>query len=102
MINLETEYRRFQDFGLIVGMVVVITMLGSAIRYAIGSSESLMIPVRILFYVVLAWNLAGLRMCMNDEPPVPGFHKRSVKELAIGSFILVVVTALGGVCFELI
>ena len=101
LTNLEIRYRRFQDFGLIVGMVVVITVVGSAARYSIGDIGLLMIPVRTVFYAALIWNLAGLRFCLKDEARIPGFETRAGAESALGSVISIAVTVLGGLCFEL-
>jgi hypothetical protein len=34
MIGLEDGFRRFQDFGLILGLAIVITIIGSMLRFA--------------------------------------------------------------------
>lgn len=102
MINLEKEYRRFQDFGLIIGSAVVVALIACVAKIAVGHSPSLFQVLRIVFYATLAWNIASLRHCYSVESPVAGLPGRSRSELIAASTIIVLVTIVAGGCFELI
>lgn len=102
MIDLETRYRRFEDFGLVFGFVVVATMIGCALRYASGDIQTYRIPLRVAFYLSLACNLIGLRTCVRHESPVASQQQRTRKELTMSVVVILIATAIGGLCFELI
>jgi hypothetical protein len=93
MIGLEDGFRRFQDFGLILGLAIVITIIGSMLRFAFVVGQQQLPVMRVLFY---------LRYCIRRDSPVLGYARRSNRELVLGVLAVCFTTVLGGVFFELI
>jgi len=102
MIGLEDGFRRFPDFGLILGLAIVITIIGSMLRFAFVVGQQQLPVMRVLFYLAHVVNLIGLRYCIRRDSPVLGYARRSNRELVLGVLAVCFTTVLGGVFFELI
>lgn len=100
MTDIETKYRRFQDFGLVASGSIVVTLIGCGLMYASGGSPSVTVGIRTVFYLVLVWNLFGLRHCLQRESPVPGHQDRTTKGIVAATMIVILITLLGILCFE--
>ena len=101
MIGLEDRFRRFQDFGLLIGVAIAIAIIGALLRFAFNGNRQYLFVVRSVFYLALAWNAIGLRHCTHLESPVAGYHSRTKREIVLGIIVVFVTTVLGGIGFEL-
>lgn len=101
MKGLEDRFRRFQDFGLILGLALVITVVGSMLRFAFLIGPQHLLVVRVVFYLALILNLLGLRHCVREDSPVLGYAHRSKREIVFGAIAVFLTSILGSICFEL-
>ncbi|KAA0131513.1 hypothetical protein FYZ48_25555 [Gimesia chilikensis] len=103
MIDLEEKYERFDDYGLVVGLTIAITMLGCLFKVGFEDLTTVIYFVRIGYYALLGLNLLfGLLLCYCEEAPGGGLEKRSKLENSIATFIFIGANVAGAVCFELI
>ena len=101
MTGIEDRFRRFQDFGMILAVAILITIAGTILRFVFLVGPQHLLISRMVFYPALFLNLLGLRHCVRVDTPVVGYAHRSNQEIVFGVIIVCFTSILGGICFEL-
>ncbi|MGV3608314.1 MAG: hypothetical protein ACO1RA_18060 [Planctomycetaceae bacterium] len=101
MTDLEERYRRFQDFGVIVGLLIQFTFFGATLKFAFSDSPRILLAIRVIFYVTLILNLSAL-YCVRLDSPVLGYAARSKLEIGLGVVVCCIASILAVICFELV
>jgi hypothetical protein len=100
-IDVEQEFRRYADFGLICCLAIGCVAIGAPLIVAFRD-WSYLGYLRVASIVLVGFLLVPTGIACWISEPVPGMAKRSLAESLIGGLVTVIVLALCGTLLALV